>query len=276
MGGMGRYSPRLTQDQRDAIVRAMLDGWSAAEVVKAAADGELEDLEPFEVSETACGDLRREAERNPLWVQRVRRNGGPAVKQDEARGVAEASHAAAEERDRQEPEDDQAAGKPDDQDEQLDVFAKRDRQEAEERAYLERQIARVLAIDEPNAKDLHTLKTARDRIETLNQRAARKAPPASSPEAEEPELSPLEQELLRKAVEYEEARAAGKGCECDVPLLDTRGPVEHERSGWTAEQRRAAWDGDGHPLCQSCRLPVCVSVLRTTWPRGRAGASRAS
>jgi hypothetical protein len=177
---MGRYSPKLTQDQRDAVVRAMLDGWSAPEVVKAAAEGELDGREPFAVSETACRDLFREAERNPQWLERVRRNGGAAVKQDETRAEAEASFAAADERGDQEP----------------DVFERRDRAEADERAFLNRQIARVMALDEPTAKDLHALKTARDRIETLNKRAARRAPQASRAEPEEPELTPLERKLL--------------------------------------------------------------------------------
>jgi hypothetical protein len=189
MGSVGRYSPKLTQDQRDAVVRAVLDGWSASEVVAAAAAGELDGLKPFEISETACRDLRREAERNPLWLERVRRNGGSAVKQDEARAVAEASLAAAEEPDGQEAEEPEEPTEP-------DVFEKRDRDEARERAYMERQIERILAMDEPTAKDLHTLKTARDRIETLNKRAARRAPQASRAEPEEPELTPLERKLL--------------------------------------------------------------------------------
>jgi hypothetical protein len=177
---MGRFSPKLTQDQRDAIVRAMLDGWSAAEVVKVAADGELEGLEPFEVSETACRDLRREAERNPLWIERVRRNGGPAGKEDEARAVAEASLAARDERNV--PERSIPEGYTPD--------------EIEEREHLERQIERLVALEAPKTEDLRTLKTARDRIRQLNKRAARRAPQAFSPEPEEPELTPLEQELL--------------------------------------------------------------------------------
>jgi hypothetical protein len=61
---MGRYSPNLTQHQRDAITQAMIAGKTAAEVVKAAAAGKLDDLPAFKVSETACRDLRADAERN--------------------------------------------------------------------------------------------------------------------------------------------------------------------------------------------------------------------
>jgi hypothetical protein len=63
MGGMGRWVPNLSQDERDAVTRAMLGGMTAPEVVAAAAAGELEGLPPFNISETATRDLRAEAER---------------------------------------------------------------------------------------------------------------------------------------------------------------------------------------------------------------------
>lgn len=60
---MGRYDPRLSDDMRDALVRAQLDdGMSAPEAAKAATAGELG--EPFDVSETTCRTLAREAKRD--------------------------------------------------------------------------------------------------------------------------------------------------------------------------------------------------------------------
>jgi hypothetical protein len=60
---MGRYAPNLSNEQREAVTRAMLeDGMSAGEVVELAAAGQL-GLPAFEVSESTARDLRAEAER---------------------------------------------------------------------------------------------------------------------------------------------------------------------------------------------------------------------
>jgi hypothetical protein len=82
---MGRWSPHLGEDQRDAIARAMLARKTAAEVASAVAAGELDQLPPFDVSETTCRDIRAEQERRQ---DRAEGNGHAAAEESEAVRIA--------------------------------------------------------------------------------------------------------------------------------------------------------------------------------------------
>lgn len=63
MGHMGRWTPKHTDEQRQAVIRAQLeDGLSAEEAVALASTGELWP-EPFEMSATQARELARQARR---------------------------------------------------------------------------------------------------------------------------------------------------------------------------------------------------------------------
>jgi hypothetical protein len=64
---MGRWAPQHDTRERQACIRAHLDGTAAAAIVRAAAAGELEDgLEPFAVSESAVRQWAKKAQlKNP-------------------------------------------------------------------------------------------------------------------------------------------------------------------------------------------------------------------
>jgi hypothetical protein len=54
---MGRFAPKFTQDQRQAVARLLLDdGITGVEIVAAAADG-IDSLEPFEISRATVYDI---------------------------------------------------------------------------------------------------------------------------------------------------------------------------------------------------------------------------
>jgi hypothetical protein len=83
---MGRWAHKLSDEQKAAVVRAMLeDAMGAEEVVELAAGGELYGLEPFDISPSTVRELRAEAERERPT------NGGPKTEHDRARAIAEAT-----------------------------------------------------------------------------------------------------------------------------------------------------------------------------------------
>jgi hypothetical protein len=136
---MGRYAMQLNEKIRAVLIAAQLEyGLSAAETARAAQAGELEGLPPTQVSETTCRDLAAEARRG----RSTQSNGTATTELDEARELGEAMAA-----------------------------------EADERAYLEKQIARIKAIEEPTAKDLHALRTAMNALGDIDRRQAKRTPP---------------------------------------------------------------------------------------------------
>jgi hypothetical protein len=123
---------------RRILVAAQLEhGLSAAETARAAQAGELEGLPPTRVSETTCRDLAAEARRE----RSTQSNGTATSESEEARELGDAMAA-----------------------------------EADERAFLERQIARIKAIEQPTAKDLHALRTAMNALGDIDRREAKRAP----------------------------------------------------------------------------------------------------
>lgn len=68
---MGRFDPKYTDEQREAIASAMIDrGMSAPEAVKAASEG-LDGLEPFTVPESTARDIAGAArqQRPPVPIE---------------------------------------------------------------------------------------------------------------------------------------------------------------------------------------------------------------
>ena len=62
---VGRFDPKYTDEQRDAIARAVNDrGMSAPEAVRAAAEG-LDGLEPFTMPESTARDVAGVARQQP-------------------------------------------------------------------------------------------------------------------------------------------------------------------------------------------------------------------
>lgn len=66
LAAVGRFHPKYTDEQREAIARAMNDRrMSAPEAVKAAAEGGLEGLPSFEMPESTARDIANTARRQP-------------------------------------------------------------------------------------------------------------------------------------------------------------------------------------------------------------------
>jgi hypothetical protein len=217
---MGRYAMQLNEKIRAVLIAAQLEyGLSAAETARAAEAGELEDLPPTQVSETTCRDLAAEARRG----RSTQSNGTATSESDEARELGDAMAA-----------------------------------EADERTYLEKQIARIKAIEEPTAKDLHALCTAMNALSDIDRREAKRAPrrPVKKkqtacrhfPRADGREPCSCAEPCVSARVAAEtqeeiektaEALATGGTCQCQQP----------RPRGWCL-------DGDGNPTCESCRLTV--------------------
>jgi uncharacterized protein (DUF1800 family) len=151
---MARCDERHSQEQRDAVIAAQLEGMGAEEAVARAATGEL-GLEPFEMGASTARDLAAEA----------RRAGAPT-------GLSPVDQA-----------------------------------EAEERAYLEAQVARIRAIEEPTPKQVSTMREAMRALEDIKRRAAKRAIHRPPKPAEDGELSPLGQADARRP----RGAAAGRG-----------------------------------------------------------------
>ena len=196
MRRMGRFAMQLNPRIRDILIAAQLEqGMSAAETARAAQAGELEGLPPTRVSETSCGELRAEAERERGNYSLANTPGPPT-----------------------------------------------DQAEASERAYLEQQIARIRAIEEPTAKQITTLREAMRGLEDIEKRATRRAPRRPEPEPEDVEE--------RKELCYRLLFANGAG-----------GPVLP--AWWSKRDWRAEWES---PDTGAVRLRQAVPV---GYERGR-------
>ena len=172
---MGRYAEKHSQQQRDAVIAAQLEGMSAEEAVERAGAGEL-GLEPFSMSPSQARDLAAEARRERGSDAVPHRPGPPA-----------------------------------------------DQAEAEERAFLEAQIARIKSLPKPTAKDLHAMRTAMAALRDIEKHAARRRVHQPPQPAENGELSPW---LKRMIVAFEaEKRAEVQGRElCWYSLPYPAGP----------------------------------------------------
>jgi hypothetical protein len=161
---------------RSILVAAQLEqGLSAAETARAAQAGELEGLPPTRVSETTCHDLAAEAGRE----RATQSNGSATSDEDRTRELGDAMAA-----------------------------------EADERAYLEQQIARIKTISEPTSTDLRALRTAMAALGDIKKREARRAPRRPVEPGPQAEHSPLLEKLL--------AAARDEPRQDNLPLADRR------------------------------------------------------
>jgi hypothetical protein len=152
-------------------------------------------LEPFEISASQAGELARKAQRHRACNEH-------AISEDgRAREIADATAAIREE---QEP------------------VAQSEDAELE---YLEEQIARIRAIEEPTPQQLSTLREAMRARNEIERQAAQRRAPLPAPKDGEP--SDLAKRLLARREAHDRATAAGERCPlhcsyCSRPSLVDR------------------------------------------------------
>jgi hypothetical protein len=219
--GMAADSP-LSDHEREAIARAILDdGLDATAAARAAAAGQLTTT-AFEVAPSTCRQVAREAEAEP--------------------GRAPL-----------------AAPEPELEAEDLEALS-----EADEKRWLEKQVAAIKARQQPTAKDLTTMRSALEALAAIRRRELKRARQLERQrehdraKQEGPKrsrsfwrLDPDERAEL-DAVRQAVAAAPGRNCQC--------GNEANPSLGYYA----CGVLVDGHPTCETCRLPIDGWAER--WP----------